>query len=97
MTPAERDDRDAWLRLSLIPGLGNAGLRQLLGALGPPDQVLATGSAELRRHVEAPVAAAIAAGGEATGAARALDWLEQPGNHVVTLADADYPLSLIHI
>lgn len=95
MTPAERDDRDAWLRLSLIPGLGNAGLRQLLGALGPPDQVLATGSAELRRHVEAPVAAAIAAGGEATGAARALDWLEQPGNHVVTLADADYPQLLL--
>ena len=90
-------DLAAWLRLSLTPGLEGGGLRRLLAAFGDPERVLAASRAELSRHVGAALAAAIQEGGRDEALARAAAWLEQPGNHVITLADGAYPRQLLQI
>lgn len=95
MPISEPEELEAWLRLALIAGLGNSGLRKLLLEFGSPEGALAASSAQLRRCVDAELAAQINAGGNATGAAPALRWLADPANHVVTLGDADYPQLLL--
>ena len=97
MALAEDADRDAWLRLTLINGLGGASIRQLLSAFGTPQQVFDAGALELRRHVAPDIASSIAAGGNAEAARKALDWLLDPANHIVTLGDDDYPQLLLQI
>ena len=97
MALAEDSDRDAWLRLTLINGLGGASIRQLLSAFGTPQQVFDTGVLELRRHVAAEIAAVITAGGNEDAARKTLDWLQDPANHIVTLGDEDYPKLLLQI
>ena len=91
------EDLAAWLRLSLVPGLGGDGLRRLLAAFGGPEQALAASRAALARHVAEPVAAAIKQGGQDEAVAAVGDWLDQPGNHVLTLADPGYPRQLLQI
>lgn len=91
------EDLAAWLRLSLVPGLGSEGLRRLLAAFGGPEQALAASRAALARHVAEPVAAAIKQGGQDEAVAAVSAWLEQPGNHVLTLADPGYPRQLLQI
>ena len=92
---ADYDDLDAWLRLTLIAGLGNAGLRKLLQEFGSPERVLAARQADLKHLVSVEVAAQITAGGDAEGAKQALAWVAEPLNSVVTLGDADYPQLLL--
>ncbi len=91
------EDLAAWLRLSLVPGLGSERLRRLLGAFGGPGAALAASRGDLARHVTGPVAAAIKQGVPEEIIATAAAWLEQPGNHVVTLADSAYPQQLLQI
>src|SRR5687767_8753247 len=97
MTSADHHGLEAWLRLSLVTGLGHAALRKLLGEFGSPGAVLAAGPTMLRRWVETDIAAAIAAGGNAAAAEAALQWLAGSANHIVTLGDADYPRLLLEI
>src|SRR5689334_11747269 len=91
------EDLSAWLKLSLTPGLDGSGLRRLLAAFGDPERVLAAGRSELARHVAGAVASAIKEGGHNEALAAAEAWLEQPGNHLVTLADDAYPRQLLQI
>jgi len=91
------EDLAAWLKLSLAPGLGSEGMRRLLAAFGGPGQALAASRAALARHVAEPVAAAIKQGGQDEAIAVASAWLERPENHLLTLADADYPRQLLQI
>jgi DNA processing protein len=91
------DDLESWLRLALVPGLGAGALRKLLVEFGTPETVLAAGRISLGHHVSPEVSTAIADGGNAEGAQQALAWLEADNNHVVTLADADYPGLLLQI
>ena len=95
MTPGDDHGRAAWLRLSLVAGLGPVGLRKLLIEFGSPGGVLAASAAALRRCVEADVAAAIAAGGNTLAADAALGWLSEDANHIVTFGDAEYPQLLL--
>ena len=88
---------EAWLRLTLVDGLGGASIRQLLAACGPPQQVLATGILELQRYVSPEIASAIAGGGNEVAARGALGWLADPANHIVALGDEDYPQLLLQI
>jgi DNA processing protein len=90
-------DLAAWLKLSLVPGLHGDGLRKLLAAFGDPERVLAASRTELSRHVGAVTAAAIQDSRGDAALADAAAWLEEPGNHVVTLADAAYPRRLLEI
>jgi DNA processing protein len=97
MTGADHSALEAWLRVTLVDGLGGAGVRQLLSVFGSPQQVLDAGILDLRRHVEPAQASTLAAGGNAAAAAKTLEWLAQPGNHIVVLGDLDYPRLLLEI
>jgi DNA processing protein len=87
----------AWLRLTLVPGLGGQGLRKLLGEFGLPSHVLGAGRAALAGSVGDALAQRILTvyGGAAVDAA--LRWAEEPGHSIVTLADAAYPQQLLEI
>jgi DNA processing protein len=87
----------AWIRLSLVPGLGDRTLRRLLGALGLPTQVLASGPAAIAQVVGADLAQRVFGDPHAAAVATALEWAAQPGNRILTLADADYPQHLLEI
>ncbi len=87
----------AWLALSLIQGLGGAGARRLLKELGSPDAIFAASSLSLKALTQPAVAAAINLGIPEDFIAPVFDWLEDSNNHVVTLADGDYPQSLLNI
>jgi DNA processing protein len=85
----------AWIKLSLVPGLGGQSLRRLLAAFGLPRQVLAAGRAALARIVSAEIAARIFADLDSAAVDAALDWTAAEGNAVLTLADGEYPQSLL--
>jgi DNA processing protein len=87
----------SWLTLSQVPGLGNEGLRRLLQAFGSPSAILATPSATLKHHVRPAVASAIVKDPCEDTFASVSIWLEDSLNHIVTLADADYPQALLNI
>lgn len=91
-------DLEAWLRLSLLPGLGHQSLRKLLLAFGSPANILAASQPALCAVVPEKTAIAIRRGGADPAAWSAVGpWLEDPGNHVITLADANYPQALLEI
>lgn len=86
---------EAWLRLTLIPGIGAATLRKLLAQFGSPEDVLAASHAALEPLVGANAAAHIRSDVSAAAAALALAWLDDPINQIVTLADEHYPQLLL--
>lgn len=91
-------DLEAWLRLSLLPGLGPQSLRKLLVAHGSPANVLAAGRRALCATVSEKIATAIHGGGADDEACTAVtQWLEDAANHVITLADTEYPQALLQI
>ena len=86
-----------WVALSLIPGLGNESLRQLLQAFGTPEQIYATPARTLCEVVRPPVAEAIARGLDPSPLAPLEAWLQDPNNAVLTVADSGYPQALLNI
>jgi DNA processing protein len=86
-----------WIGLSLVEGLGSQSYRALLGHFGTPEHIYAAARSDLRRIVTDNVAQRIAAGLDTEAVDPALAWLEREGNHLVTLADADYPRALLEI
>jgi DNA processing protein len=87
----------AWLRLTLVPGLGSQALRRLLSELGLPSQALRAGRAALARSVGEALAGRILADDQAAAIDAALRWADAPGHAVVTLADPEYPQRLLEI
>lgn len=87
----------AWLALSLTRGLGGENARRLLKEFGSPDAVFAASISSLKSVVKAEVAAEINNGIADDAVAPALAWLEDGNNHIVTLADSDYPQALLNI
>lgn len=86
----------SWISLSQTPGLGNEGLRRLLQAFGSPDSVLAASVSSLAKHVKPGVAQAVAAGVDESAFSSVAEWLEDPANRVLTIADAEYPQFLLN-
>ena len=86
----------AWLRLTLIPGIGGESQRKLLAAFGLPDAIFAAG-----RHATHAVIgnrADLLFDSDPTAAVdRSLEWASQSGHHIITLADAAYPPALLQI
>ena len=87
----------SWLALNQIPGLGNEGLRRLLQAFGDPARVFATPTHTLKQVVQPAIAEVIAQGWTDAALEPVANWLEDPTNRVVTLADTDYPQALLNI
>jgi DNA processing protein len=91
-------DLEAWLRLSLINGLGPQSLRKLLLAFGSPRDILGAGARDLAAIVPGKIASTIRDGGAQDGALDAVArWLDDSANHVITFADTAYPQSLLEI
>ena len=88
-------DLEAWLRLSLTTGLHGEPLRKLLSAFGGPEQVLGASRTALTRVVSGKITDAIL-DGEMYGEPAAVEaWLGDKNNHVITLADSEYPQALL--
>ena len=96
----ERDELRAWLRLTLLPGVGNDNKRKLLATFGSAEAIFnqsamtldQLGSEKTSRVIlEEPLA--LAAQLQTT-----LDWL-QGGEHrsIVSLGDSGYPAALLDI
>lgn len=88
-------DLRAWLRLTLTPGIGPASTRELLKVFGSPAAVLSAGAPLLHRRVSPDIAAALSSGAADEAVDAACRWAEEPGNHILTLADDTYPRSLL--
>lgn len=94
------DDLDAWLRLSLTPGVGDTTARRLLVAFGLPDQVFAQSQSALRQVVTPAQSLALLTPPASWPAQCHLTraWLaEAEGRSIVTLADAAYPRVLLEM
>ncbi|MFC5302054.1 DNA-processing protein DprA [Azospira restricta] len=91
-----RADAD-WLRLTLIPGIGGETQRKLLAAFGLPENIFAAGEAALAGVVGAKTARLLADTDNGAAVDAALAWGAQPGQRILTLADADYPQTLLDI
>ena len=90
-------DRDlaAWIRLTSIPGVGAETQRRLLKDFGPPENIFASGQGALRACVGDAAALSLATCDAAAEIETALAWVQEAGNRIVTLADADYPRALL--
>src|SRR5215510_7112715 len=87
----------AWIRLSLVPGLGGQAQRRLLSEFGLPSHVFAADRAALARCVGDELASRIAANEAAADVAAAIRWAEAPGHTILTLADPEYPRRLLEL
>ena len=99
----QRDDLSAWLRLTLTKGVGNDAARRLLRAFGLPHAIFEQTEAALRQVVSAAQARSLQAVPDAlpTLLDTTWRWLTEPAGgpprRLLTLADADYPATLLNI
>jgi DNA processing protein len=86
----------SWLTLSRVPGLGNEGLRRLLQAFASPEAVLQASVASLSQYVRPAVARAIADSSDDSEHPDVAEWLVDPLNRILSVADAEFPQSLLN-
>lgn len=96
-TPDPVQPHESWLKLALVPGIGDGTQRKLLEAFGSPDVVLSASRAQLVRHISQKQADDLLAGPDAQQLADTLSWLSEPGHHLITWQDEDYPSQLREI
>ncbi len=90
-------DVESWLNLSLIDGLGDESIRRLLVAFGSPSGIFSANASALERIVKRNTAGNILRGADKKKITVALNWLKDPANSIITLADPDYPGLLLNI
>jgi len=92
-------ERAAWLRLILLPGVGPRTARHLLATFGLPDAIFDAGLSTLLRTVPEPLARLLLQppSEEVRSAIEATEqWLAAAPDHAfITLADANYPQTLL--
>lgn len=97
--PLANDDLRAWLNLTLPSGIGPRTQQQLLRAFAHPGAVFDASLSALAGIIGIKPAQSLFDGlhHEAQQALieQTLAWLHEPGHHVVTLGDADYPQRLL--
>lgn len=84
-----------WLRLTLVPGVGGETRRQLLQQFGLPEAIFDAGAGALGRVVGATLAEQLLRHDSGEAIDSALEWSGRPGNHILTLADREYPPALL--
>jgi DNA processing protein len=97
---SEHNSLAAWIRLSLTEGVGPQTARDLLSRFGLPENIVGAGFPALQKCVPEKIAYALSgAAPEAMQAQieRTLAWASTEGNHVLTLADDNYPKALLNI
>lgn len=93
-------DAEVWLRFALTTGLGCRARVKLLREFGSPEAILGASVARLQNTLEPDRAIALAESGSRQNwseLALHLDWLAEPDNRVLTLADAAYPPPLLDL
>ena len=96
----DTDELQAWLRLTLSPGVGPEASRQLLRTFGSPEAVFTQTAHSLAQVVSAKLVRALqqTPAALATQLQTTLAWLEAADDRqVVTLGDANYPADLLAI
>jgi len=86
-----------WLRLTLIPGLGGETQRKLLAAFGLPDAAFKASRSALAAVIGEKRADLLLSTDNRAAVAQAIAWCEKAENHLLCLADADYPQSLLQV
>ncbi len=86
----------AWLRLTLIPGIGGETQRKLLAAFGLPEAIFAAGRLATRAVVGDRADLLFDADPTAS-IEQALAWADTPGHHILALDDNAYPPALLEI
>ncbi len=86
-----------WLSLSKIDGLDCQTFCQLLKTFGSPSEIYQKKFKELRVMVSEKIALEIGLGVDQADLQDTLNWLAKANNHIVTLADPDYPKALLEI
>lgn len=81
----------------MVPGLGLTNQRRLLKVFGSPSAIFDQSVAELALHVNPAIARLISADVDPALIDPVVDWLEDSLNHVITVADVEYPQSLLNI
>ncbi|WP_246212066.1 DNA-processing protein DprA [Usitatibacter palustris] len=92
-----RDDALNWLRLALVPGVSDASCRTLVDAFGTPEGALEASPASVSGVAGPAIAAALAKGAPEAWVERAMQWLDEPGHHLLSIRDPRYPQALLDI
>ncbi len=95
---ADEHELRAWIRLGLERELDAARIRELLAVFGMPQDIYAASTGSLARHLDSDLAARLRQPPDAdtlTAIDGALAWLREPSHRLLTLADPDYPPSLL--
>lgn len=87
----------SWLRLTLVPGVSLTVQRALLSKYGSPQAVLDMSRQEVSNFAGGDIAERLSAGPDPDLLERTMRWLGEPIHHLLTLADAAYPQSLLTI
>ena len=92
-----RDHDAAWLRLTLLPGVGSAGQRSLLKALGSPEAVFEANVSTLASVLGTKLAEIALTHSTASAVQTALEWAAEADHHLIPLDSPFYPKSLLDI
>ena len=90
-------EKSLWISLGNIRGIGPQTFCQLLNIFGSPGHIYAASLKQLKEVVSDQIAREINQGVNHDALADSLHWLSLANNHLVTLADAEYPKSLLEI
>lgn len=97
----DREELSSWLRLQLTPGIGNGAARKLLAHFGLPANIFSQSLGALQAIVSATKAQALLQLPTEFQSQLELTWswiqADTPCRHVLTLADPDYPQSLLNM
>ncbi len=86
----------AWLRLTLIPGIGGETQRKLLAAFGLPEAIFAAGRSVVNAVI-GKKADLLFDFDTLEAVDRSMAWADESGHSILTLADSGYPQSLLEI
>ncbi len=84
-----------WLRMHAIAGLGRQSIYALLKTFGSAQAIFDASYASLCKVVNDHIASQIKLELIPEQVQQSLQWLSQPDNHLLTLADEDYPAMLL--
>ena len=89
------DEAASWIKVSVVPGLGDHGLRKLLKHFGSPQAIVDCSESSLAQVVGGKLADHIKSHDSEEIVAKTLAWLEHPNHAMVTLGDPAYPPLLL--
>jgi len=94
-----RETLALWLALRTLPGVGMRTQRELLDHFGSVENIFSASRGQLEKLLtgKGEAIGAILDGPGAHAFQSDFDWLDQPGHHLLTWSDPDYPLLLREI